>query len=921
MKRKRIALLWLAGLALAALSAGTLAAAKYPPGLRWLEIEGEGITVIFPAGRSIEAQAALKAAEALNCDLASFWGMRLPGRIRIVLSDSSDDANGFATFYPFNLVGADLAEPPPDSELAGSRNLIDLVLAHEITHLFTMNAGSPPFKAARRLFGSHPVFYPAVQLPPWVVEGLAVEGESHLTGDGRLNHPPYRLMLSATRRDGVFPSWNGIAGMPAAWPGPNGKYLFGAGFMEFLANRYGRDSLRRYLERFTSRLVAVDSSRDFKKTFGEPLEMLWGEYRDAIPMTSGAGPEPLTKNGFFQQYPCRLGEAGLLFYRRNFRSRGEIALLDLKNGRQTPLFKMDAVNGLGRAENGKKILLSASDNFHAFSDFSDLYEYDLERKNLSRLSRGQRLFQPVEKGNAGIYCVQRRDGCYHLALYEPGQGKARPLARPFAGMAQPSISPDGGTITAAVKAEAGPWGIAFFRSDGEIVRFITVSGNNLSQPRWRDGETVYFIVSGKDTSRLASISPDGSNSRSCDDPRLAGLRQFDLSHDGREIFFSYFSGRGQEIARYLLENLPFSPLELTVASGIPDAPAAPTPMPTRPYRFWRDLLPRWWSPALRAGGDEIQAGITTSGQDALGIHSYSAEGYYGFHSRRGNLLFQYVYDGLFPTLSLAVDDSTEYNRPGDYFLRTRELKLSSLWPLRVRRRSQLHAYADLHMERRSYIDERHEVQGSRDYNGFRLGLAFNSSREYYDSISPADGLRLALQGFVHPEGFGNWRAGRGAHADLRSYISLFQPGVLAWRLVAARSWGTGNGGYNMGGLAAGGGLGSSQPFKLLRGFGTGYLMGDRGWQFNLEYRLPLLRIEKALLPAVSFDRIWLAPFFDMGRLFSNDSSGSIAYSTGVEAVLRLASGGAAAYDLAFGAAFGFGPEKQWRLYFRTGRSF
>ena len=106
---------------------------------------------------------------------------------------------------------------------------------------------------------------------------------------------------------------------------------------------------------------------------------------------------------------------------------------------------------------------------------------------------------------------------------------------------------------------------------------------------------------------------------------------------------------------------------------------------------------------LAAGGDEIQAGVMTGGQDALGIHSYSLEGYYGFSSRRANFLFRYAYDGLFPTLSLAYQDSVEYYRGSGYSLRTQELKLASLWPLRIRKRSQLYAYADLHLERLSAI--------------------------------------------------------------------------------------------------------------------------------------------------------------------------------------------------------------------------
>jgi outer membrane protein assembly factor BamA len=297
------------------------------------------------------------------------------------------------------------------------------------------------------------------------------------------------------------------------------------------------------------------------------------------------------------------------------------------------------------------------------------------------------------------------------------------------------------------------------------------------------------------------------------------------------------------------------------------------------------------------------------------------EGYYGLASRRANILFQYVYDGLFPTLSFSFSDNVEYSRDHDDSWRTREFKLASLWPLRLRKRSQLHAYADLHLERRTIIDAGGVYENTGSFNGFRFGLSFNTAREYYDSVSPSDGGRVVLQGTLHPAGLGNQWASRSVQADLRHYIPLLRPGVLAWRLALARSWGAGNLAYDMGGREIGNGLGDSPPFRLLRGFDLGSFRGDRGWQFNMEYRLPLFKIEKALLPAVSLDRVWLNAFLDSGRLSGSHYSYPTAHAAGAETVLRLAVGGAGYTDLALGAAYGFGPERQYWVYLRTGRSF
>ncbi len=245
-------------------------------------------------------------------------------------------------------------------------------------------------------------------------------------------------------------------------------------------------------------------------------------------------------------------------------------MIDLPSGQNKVIFRMDAVNSLGFAAKEEKLYLSATDLFRHFSDYSDLYEFDLKKDELKRLSRGKRLSHPVSIDNSEwIFCVQRRNGSYRLALFSKKTGEAKSISMAFAGMSQISVSPTGRRIAAAAKPVGGPWGVAIFLENGNLDRFLSVTASDLSQPRWQDDEKLLFIVNGKETSSLASYSLDMNNGWRLEDPRFSGTRQFDLAANGQEIFYTYFSGRGEEIARSTTEWTPLSPLEITAQRKFP----------------------------------------------------------------------------------------------------------------------------------------------------------------------------------------------------------------------------------------------------------------------------------------------------------------------------------------------------------------
>ncbi len=104
---------------------------RFHPALKWKEISGKNFIVIYPRGYKSIADKTLRDAGVIYAKLIKLWGNSVPGKIRILLNPSIDNANGSATFFPFNLVEIQLFDPLPDSTIGSYDNWIHLVLAHE----------------------------------------------------------------------------------------------------------------------------------------------------------------------------------------------------------------------------------------------------------------------------------------------------------------------------------------------------------------------------------------------------------------------------------------------------------------------------------------------------------------------------------------------------------------------------------------------------------------------------------------------------------------------------------------------------------------------------------------------------------------------------------------------------------------------
>ena len=630
--------------------------AKYHPEIKWREICDDRFIVVFPRGCEDEAFYILDSAHEIYNKLQQLWGYPTtkthspkkkeinksfsggPGgrffkkaplvaegkkkeivrnKIRILLHDSYDFANGSATFFPFNWIELHLFDPAPESDIGSCRDWLFLVLSHEMNHIFNMNAGSGFTYFMRKIFGANPVFFPMIYAPVWLMEGTSIYAESKLNPGGRLDIPDFEIALGNILAAGQIPEAAQIYGEPTFGPGPNVKYLYGAKFVEFLAGRYGEEKVRKLVHSFGYHFVPLWMSTRFKRIFDKDLKTLWAEFVESIAGLQKDNKNKvkhLTRSGWGKKYPVCNGQGKVFYVDQNYKEFPGIHELDLDTGKTRRLIKKGGVNALFYSKEDKKLYFSAAEYYKSFYRYFDLYELDLKKNRLKRLTRGRRLSYPVKRGDK-IYCVKRKGSKSYLTVYDLKTGKETIISRGFASLAQLALPPGGWhpqpmnademissrektfakkqdlspsevQIAAALKNKNQHWRIALFtvggagaklrlpasgaeqagpmgfypdsHSAGKPVKLLSRDGVKSYAPRWKNNREIFFITADQNSYRLASVDADTGDFYIYRDDSLPDVKYFSFLPGGEELVVSFFDTNGLNLGLLELQRADFT---------------------------------------------------------------------------------------------------------------------------------------------------------------------------------------------------------------------------------------------------------------------------------------------------------------------------------------------------------------------------
>jgi hypothetical protein len=854
---------------------------RYDPRLQFRTISTPRFDVHFHQGEEAEARRLAAIAETVAAQLDSTLG-RPSGRVQIVLVDQSDLSNGWATPLPYNTIEITAAAPAGQNLIGNTSDWLRLVFSHEYTHIVHLSRGAGWIGGLRRVFGRMPLLYPNVYLPRWQIEGIAVYEESALTGQGRIPAGDFRTILDVASAVERFEPLDRAGGGLVNWPAGHVPYVYGGYFHQFLVERYGEASMQRLTDATAGRLPYFGSPA-YKKVFKRSLGELWQDFEDAsrqVVQTPGSATTRLTQHGFDVWGP-RFTPEGRLYY-SVANPHGFPSLMTLGPDDAQPQKVANRFLGNSVGMTGSVLVFDQIEVTRQVGLQSDLYAIATDSGKSWRLTNGARTGDPdVSPDGQTVVCTIQRADRRDLATMALSSDRRHAgslntlISEAHMNFASPRWSPDGRWIA----AELGPSQIVLIDPVAKrIVRPIAKSPRGRSvTPAWMaDGSLVFASDREGGAFRIYR-----TNLETHETWRLEGTgtdaRWPALSLDGRVLVFVGYTPDGYDLFRMPLDTARWTILRDDVSTDAPSSGArqiaareVSTALPERTYSPRRSLTPRFWTPTFESDGDEFVVGAATGGIDALGRHAYGVEAGWTAGRARPDWQVAYAYDRWWPTLFANVSDDTDPWRDGE--VRTTEANTGVLLPFRRVRWSQsvlgaLHASTDLYNCSTCGVDG--ETRVAR--RSVRSGWILKAARAYGYSISLEEGWSASITTEFVREALGSSGDSSAATVDLRGYVPVVpRHGVLAARVAGATAWGDDS--TRRAFSASGSGPRplqfdfGSDAVGLVRGLEEGEVSGRHAAVVNIDYRFPLMRLERGAGTLPIFARtISGALFVDAGH--------------------------------------------------------
>ncbi|MBI5516784.1 MAG: PD40 domain-containing protein [Deltaproteobacteria bacterium] len=952
--------------------------AQQDPRLQWQTLETPRFRIHFYQQAEPIARRVAEIAEGAADRLAVPLGWQQSQRTEIVLSDSTDDANGTATALPYNTVHLFVTSPDDLSTLNQYDDWLSTLVTHEYTHVLHTDRISGVAAVVNAVFGK--LWAPNQVQPRWILEGLAVYEETQHTAGGRLRSSIWDMQLRADALADNLVTLDQLTNGPNRWPHGNIWYLYGSYVMQYVADRFGPEALAELSREYggmtfpwaLGRAIRRITGQDWEGIYEDFLRFLRARYdaqRAAIVARGQVEGARLTRQGEEVRSPRFLPDGTLVYESADNQSQPVVRALPpeaLERPGVEPyrLEWLASSSGVG-VDGDRRLVVSDLGPYRDIYYYHDLFLWTLgrdadgrlERTGWERLTEGWRAQQPdvSPDGDHVVFTVNHRGT---TALFEMSIAERVPhcLFRPrrFEQVYAPRYAPDGSAVAFSWWRSGGRRDLALWeRATGRVRTLTDDPALDLSPSFSPDGAVILWSSDRTGVMNLYAYERATGRVRQVTNA-LLGAFQPAVSPDQRWIAYVGYSHRGYDLFR-----MPYDPPSWRSPDRVPDplargdahaGPARAIPMELYRYSPWATLRPRSWLLDLTSDGFGPQLGVRSNASDVLGRHAWSARVGVGLVRGDTNVDLGYVYRGVRPTLRMhayrTVEPGTGYRVgrttvpwvaerlggetelsvgfPGFFEGHTLSLAYEAYW------QRALGGLPDL----AGRLDPS-EAPPSFPFQGFQAGLRgtwfFNRSQRYAYSITQQQGFNAQVSVRVQDALLGSSTGSVDVSAGMNVYVPMPWSHNLRRHILAVHlGLGIGTADRGERGVFSLGGFPNFSPSTLLDAFRSGTQAGGialRGYapnsrvgsQFqvvNLEYRFPVLQLQRgpSTLP-VFVQRLTGDVFLDVGNAsYGTFRWDAVALGTGVELLADLIVGYVVPFTVRVGYARGLTDDGDDQLY-------
>lgn len=555
MKRPLLALGIALALALSPGPGGPARAASYDPDLTWRTLVTDHFRITFHGGEEQLAEEFAAAMELAWDEVSAELKTAPKRRVEMVLVDNTDSANGYAMTVPVNTIVIFVTAPTEGSTLSTYDHWPETIGTHELTHILHIDTveGLPGF--VRAVLGR--VVSVNRVSPGWVVEGFATFQETRLTTTGRGRSTYVHMVKRMSVLEDAFPPLGNLDGFQSDPPGGNLRYLFGQDFIQYIADRTGRDVWTDWVHGYGRGIPYLLPGR---RIFGMPIQRLYREWRDAMTEryqaqaaeieAQGLTPFRLLSDGVDEcAGPTWSPEGRRIVWACSDPNTGTDVLLADHAGQdaEVELRHRGASHFTWRID-GKAFAYSSSRVVNRFNVWQDVTLHRIGGRT-ETLTSGDRARDPDLAPDGRTLVVVTNAVQDNQLQRLTIDGRLEPLTEytDHTQLSTPRISPDGRWL-ALSRWSDGRRELWVYTADGEPYRRLTVDAASDIDPAWSpDGRTLYFSSDRTGVFNLYAV--DLETERLWQVSNVLGGAFHPSPHPwGHGIAFESFSNNGPDIA-------------------------------------------------------------------------------------------------------------------------------------------------------------------------------------------------------------------------------------------------------------------------------------------------------------------------------------------------------------------------------------